>query len=87
MVDAQQMKHSSVQVVNLDLVLNCLVSVLVGRSVDIASFDSAASQPQAETKWIMVTTSRALCEWRAAEFTRPYHQRIFKQASLLQVSK
>ena len=44
-VDAQQVQHRGVQVVDLDLVLDGVVAVLVGRAVDRAALDAAAGQP------------------------------------------
>ena len=46
-VDAQQMQHRGVQVVDLDLVFDGVVAVVVGGAVDGAALDAAAGQPDA----------------------------------------
>ncbi len=46
-VDAQQMQHRRVQVVDLDLVFDGVVAVVVGGAVDGAALDAAAGQPDA----------------------------------------
>ena len=44
-VDAQEVQHRGVQVVDLDLVLDGVVAVVVGGAVDRAALDAAAGQP------------------------------------------
>ena len=77
-VEAQQVQHRGVQVVDLELVLDDLVAVLVGLAVDRAAFDAAAGQPEREAERVVVAAVRALGERRAAELARPDDQRLVR---------
>src|SRR6185503_16847594 len=67
-VDAKQMQHGGVEVVDLALVLDGLVAVFVCGAVDGAAFDTAAGQPDREAERIVIAAVGALGEGRAAEF-------------------
>ena len=84
-VDAQQMKHRGVQVVDVDHVLDGVVAELVGLAVGDAGLDAAAGQPDGKALDVMVAAV-ALVHRRAAELAAPDHQRVVQQAALLQVA-
>ena len=44
-IDAQQVQHRGVQVVEVDLVLHRIIAVIVGGAVPVAGFYAAASEP------------------------------------------
>ena len=78
-VDAEQVQHRGVQVVNLDLVLDGFVAVIVGGAVDRAAFDAAAGQPDGEAKRVVIAAVGPLGEGRAAELAGPDDQRRLQQ--------
>ena len=84
MVDAQQVQHRGVHVVDGDDVFDGVVAKFVGGSVRRAAFRSAAGHPHREAFDVMVA-SAALCHGRAAEFAGPDHQRVLEHVSLLEV--
>ena len=53
-IDAQQVQHGGVQVVNRHRVFDGVVAVFVGRTVDDAAFDAAAGEPDGEAEGIVV---------------------------------
>jgi len=55
-VDAEQMQHRRVQVVDVDAILGDVVAEVVGRAVGIAGADAAAGQPEREAARMMVAT-------------------------------
>ena len=92
-VDAEQVQHRGVQVVDVDLAVDDAVAHVIGFAVGEAAFHAAAGHPGAEAFGLMfaavfVDRSRAaevLAPRRAAELAGPEHQRVFEQAALLQV--
>ena len=74
-VDAQQVQHGGVQVVNRDAVLDGLEAELVGGAVGQAAFDAAAGHPHGEAVGIVIAAVAALGDRRAAEFAAPDHER------------
>jgi hypothetical protein len=68
-VDAKQVEHGGVQIMNVNFVLDRFVAVFIGGTVNHASFDSAASHPDGKPKWIMIAAIGALSEGSAAKFS------------------
>src|ERR1700689_3571452 len=64
-----------------DFVGRGLITEVVGRSVDVASLESAAGQPQREAPPVMVATVSPLRDGKPAEFARPQDDRVVEQAS------
>ena len=83
-VDAEQVQHRGVQVVDVDDVLDGVVAELVGRAVGDAALDAAAGQPDREALDVVVAAV-ALGHRRAAELAAPDDQRVVEHAALLQV--
>src|SRR4051794_17671140 len=84
-IDALEMQHRGMQIVNVELALDDLVTELISLAVDRASLNAPAGQPQGKTERIMVAPIGALGERRAAEFARPHHERLIEQTPLLQI--
>src|ERR1051326_9119355 len=53
-IEAQEMKHGGMKVVDVDWVLNSAIAELVGRAVDVSAFDAAARQPDGEAVVIVI---------------------------------
>src|SRR3954462_1880907 len=53
-IEAEQIEHRGVQVVNLELVFNHLVAELVGLAIDGAALDASAGHPEGEPKLIVI---------------------------------
>jgi len=85
MVEAEEVEHRGMEVVDFELVLDDFVAELVGLAVDGAAFDAAASQPEREAEWVVVAAVRSLSERRAAELTGPNDESLVEQSALLQV--
>jgi hypothetical protein len=73
-IDAEEVEHRRVQVVDAHFVLDSLVTEVVRRAENRAAFYSAAGQPHREAERIMVTPVLALREGRAAKFAAPDDQ-------------
>jgi hypothetical protein len=53
-VDAQQMEHRRVQVMDLGLVLDGVIAVVIGRSMDRSSLDASPGEPDGEATGVVV---------------------------------
>src|SRR5262249_58829212 len=84
-VDAQEVEHRRVQVVDLDLVLDGVVAVVVGLAVDRAALDAPAGQPDGEAVRVVVAPVLALGHRGAAELAAPDDQSLVQQPAPLQV--
>ena len=87
MVDAHEVEHGRVQVVDLDRVLDGSVSEFVGGAVGPAASNAAAGKPHAEAELVVVASVRSLAERRATELATPDHEGRFEQASTLEVAE
>ena len=86
-VNAEQVQHRRVQVVNLDSVFNDLITELVGRSVSDSAFHATASHPDRESVRIMVSAIRPLSKRGPPELALPDNQRVLKKSSLFKISQ
>src|SRR5262245_34235983 len=76
-VDAEKVQDGRVEIVDLHLVFDGVEAVLVGRTIDNATFDAAAGQPDREAVRAVVAAGlRALSDGRAAKFARPDDERL-----------
>ena len=82
MVDAHEVKDGSVEVVEVDGFFFGVVAVVVGRAVNGAWFDTAASHEHGEAVWIVVTSVFALGGWGAPEFAAPKNESFVEKAAL-----
>ena len=81
MVDAQQVEHGGVKVVNMHDVFDGVVPQFVGCAVRNARFDAAAGHPPRKSFNVMVSAT-GLRHRRAAKFAPPYHKGVIEQAPL-----
>ena len=71
-VDAQQVQHRGVQVVDVDLVLHRPEAVVVGGAVDLAAAHAAARQPHGEAVGVVVAAGRSCpARWGCGRTRRP----------------
>src|SRR5206468_10102788 len=90
-VDAQQIEHGRVQIVDVSFLLGGLVSKFIRISVSHAALDPAARKPYREAARIVIAAVdnaggclvRRLDRGCAAEFGAAYHKRVFEKAALL----
>ena len=79
------MKQSCVEVVDVYWIFGYVESEVVGRSVDVTAFDSAAGEKHCEGSVVVVAAVVALSHGGAAEFAAPDDEGVFKQVAVLQV--
>src|SRR5262245_7936186 len=90
MVDAEQMENRRMQVMNVDLVLDGVVTELIRRPIHKSWFRASAGHPHCESVRMMIPSwlaipSAALTHGRTAEFTSPHEQRGREQTARLQI--
>src|SRR5262249_38330763 len=91
-VQSQQVKDRSVQIMHVDLVFHREVSVLVGRAVDCAALYASTGNPHGEAKRIVVAAHgfgvpsiRQLRARSAAKLASPHNQSLAEQAARFQI--
>ena len=86
-VDAQQIQHGGVYVVDFSgmLAVQWLVTPLVTLAMGDTALYAAASEPVGENIWIVVTSLAGLRTGHTSKFSRPVDDGILEQAALLQV--
>ena len=77
-VEAEQMQHRGVQIVQVDFVVDRKVTVVVGRVILEARLHAAAGQSNRVAMRVVVAAIVALRGGRAAEFAAPEHERIIQ---------
>ena len=83
-VDAEEVQHRGVEVMDMDDVFYGVVSEVVGGAVSDAALNPAARKPGAETLRVMVPPY-PLRKWVAAKLSRKNTQGRIQQAALLEV--
>src|SRR6266568_90603 len=94
-VEAQQVQHGRVQVMDMDEVLGRAIAELVSGAVNVSAFYSPAGQPDGESIMIVIApfafargARRGNFDSRgAAEFTTADYQRFSEQSALFKVGK
>ena len=84
-IEAQQMEHRRVEIINLALVLDGEVTDLVRGAVGGAAFHAAAGEPQAEAERIVVASVAALRERRAPELAAEDDECLVEKSALLEI--
>src|SRR6185437_12017825 len=79
MVDAEQVQHGRMQIVNRYFVFDGFVTILIGRAISHPAFGSASSHPNRKSKWVMVAPIGTLRKRSASEFARPNDQGVLEQ--------
>ena len=85
-VDAKEVEHCGVEVVDLHFVFDGFVSPFVGRTVGHPGFDAAAGEPSGETEGVVVAAVTSLSEGRPAEFAGPDDEGLFENTQIFQVA-
>src|SRR5687767_9551173 len=74
-IEAKQLEHRRVQVVDVHLVVHGLLAEIVGGAVDGAALDAAPGEPDAERVVVVIATGSvvaiAVARGGAAEFASP----------------
>src|SRR5205814_6208804 len=78
-IEAQQVKNRRVQIMHMHTVLNGVVSEFIGGAMNDAAFYTAASQPHAEPKAVMIPALGAFGSGSAPEFAAPDHEGIIQE--------
>ena len=86
-IKAYLMQDRGVQVVDVDLVLDRVPAVFVGRSVDHASANASASHPHGEAEQMMLATVGPFGGGGATELAAPQDQRVFEQTSRFEIGQ
>ena len=81
MVQSQAVKHSGVEVMDVDRILHNIVAEVVGLSVDDPGLNSASGHPQSETAPMVISPmiifgERSLAVNRATEFPSPDNESV-----------
>ena len=84
-VQAEQVQDRRVQVVEVDLVLDRVVAVVVGRAVRRPGFTPPPASHMVNASRIVVAAVGALRSRRAAELAAPDDERVLQQAARLQI--
>ena len=85
-IDAQQVQHGCVHVMNRDDVFDGVVTEFVGRPVRRAAFDSAASHPHRISLDVVIATT-ALSHRSSAKLAGPDHEGVFQKVALFEVGQ
>ena len=80
-VDADQVQHGGVEVVDFDLVLNGSVAPFIGGTIGHAAFDASAGHPDGKALGIVIATIRSLGKGGTAEFAGKNQQGFIEQAA------
>ena len=81
-IDAHEVEDGGVEVVEVDGFVFGVVAVVVGRAVNGAWFDTAASHEHGEAVWIVVAAVFTLGGWSASEFAAPKNEGFVEKAAL-----
>lgn len=90
-IQAEQMKDGGVKVMHRDGITRDMPGEIIRLTMNLPTFDTAASHPQTEGARMMVATGDGfvsrpiLAQRRAPEFTAPDYERGVKQAALFEV--
>jgi hypothetical protein len=86
MVETQKVQESGVEIVNMDGIGRDIETEVIGDAVDVAFFQTAASEPDAEAAVVMITTIvAALDHGGAAELAAPDDESVVEETPLFEV--
>jgi hypothetical protein len=80
MINAQQVKHRGVQVMNGNRLVHHPVTVFVGSTVYGSAFNTGSGHPHTEGRGIMVAAICALSKRGSSELTGKNHQGFIQQS-------
>ena len=87
MIYPELMKDGGVEIVYLDGVFDGVFPDLVSGSVDMAGFEAAPCEPDAEAVTVVAASVLALASRSAAELGRPEHDGVVEHAALFQIDE
>ena len=82
MLDAHQIKHRCVQVMDFRAVFNRLVPPLIRRTIDEPRLHTSASHPACKTERIVIPTVLTLSERGSPELSGPDDESFIQEATL-----
>ena len=89
MINAQQVHHGCLQVVDVDSIFGNVVTQLTGFAINRTGLDSSTRHPHRETTWMMISAkvrlNFALAIVGSAELASPYDERVVQHSSLFQI--
>lgn len=86
-IQAEQVQHRRVQIVERADALDCMNTHFVGRAVDRPAADAAAGQPDRETLGMVVAPITSGSMRRMTELAGPEHQCLVEQTACLQIAQ
>ena len=84
-VDAKEVEHGGVEVVDLHFVFDSFVSPFISRAVGDSGFYAAAREPSGEAEGVVVAAVPSLSERGSPEFAGPDDEGFFEEAEFFQV--
>ena len=89
MIQTSQVQYRGMDIMNVGLVLDCLESELIGRSIADSALDPATGKPHRKTVGIVVPAGCIFpfAERHATKLPPPDHERFLQQSPLLEISK
>ena len=87
MVEAELMEDGGPEVVDRGGLLDGVVAKVVGGTVDGASFEAAAGEPEGKPVRIVVAAIASLREGSAAKFSGPDDDGFIEQTALFKITK
>ena len=85
MIDAEQVKHCGMKVVDREGVLDGTVSQFIRTAIGQSGTHAATGHPHGEAEWIVVTPITALGKGGATEFPSPDDKRFIQQAAAAEI--
>ena len=86
-IEAEQVQHRRIQVVNVNRIGNGIEAELIGLAVDVARLDASPCQPDAEAPVVVVATVISPLHHRCpAELPTPDDERLLEQPALFQIA-
>ena len=86
-VEAHEVEHRGVHVVDVDLVFNAVISEVVGHTMRNAALYAASGHPHREAVASVLAAVAELSVRGASELTAPQNQRVVEQPARLQIAQ
>ena len=95
-VEAEELEHGGVEVVDVDTVLDGLESEFVGGAVDVSAFNAASGEPGGEAVVVVIAAVDFSCVGAgsgkfdgggASEFAATKDEGVFEHATLFEVGE
>ena len=86
-IEAHEMQDRSVQVVDVNFVLNGVPAKLIGGAMHHAAFHTATGHPHRKAERMVLPAIRTFGRGRSPKFASPKNERVFEQTATLQVDQ